>query len=1123
MSRPILLAVVLAATAGMLFGTSRPPHADAATFSPGLIKIERPGHGAGIHASGARIKLKVKGKARLNVKVSGRNVTGKLKLRVVRRKGNIRIVRGTLPRAVVKGPPTTVRFHARTKRLRGSAQVLVQAVRNRPGFLSLKLRRGGNGKAPAVAIARTNTHRIYLTAELNGRPVEDVAEAKRLGVRRLELTATEGLRPGRNVLVVRANDARGNGTVKRRVFRIRRSVILGVRGPDHVRPGVPVRLNAGPSTGGPNRKFIYRWRFSARPAGSKAKIRGAKRQVGRFRPDLPGHYAVRLTVQRRGAGKSGKAASARKGGSSALTVGMDTQLPIDPYGLKLHVDSSRIVIGEKSIDMPTAPGTMVVLPIDELTGMVGRPQTIQPRDVNGARDAQSLTSAIMNRDPDKLLVVAGPPGSADPTIQVGESTWPALHFAQAISALGFDDSYELQTRIVSGGAFALAGSPGNAPGAGVSGAFTGVLDARLRPVGVTKELTGSLGLEQPDFRLLELGDASKPTTVSAINGDTADQVLDAPPLSDGSAIRVTIIDATTLEPKVNATGPATPVQHGLQSVMNLIHQNANDPTKLILFKMKGSAFYENFAEISAISKSLARLGGNRDMFLRSLAIGVNPPGFKNPSFVPYAGSEYVFLGGAGVPQPVEASGAVAGNPLDAVGVMKQDSLGRWTPAATGASKAMDQGLQALAVRAPVAYSYPDNVPGTDRQYAAAERFLFEFLVPGIFCEPGPDCAVVPGIRVNYQNPTMLTSDMLAVALNDLKCNGSIPIPAKAGYTQAQLDALRELICGEITDIQTVHNNLFGPLAALYSDLEADETLDLLSDSDQLLGYLQLKRDADLAKENKFLGISGEAGAILSELVSSAVEAAEVILGPETGGASVLAGKVLSATLGLASSSLGMAGEVESAGGDDDEVAPEQITVGTLAKQIKSALGEASSGLSETESIIVSDPTKLADAVANVAGTNTAKKPIWKLATPLPGLPSDKFKVVDVLRFQQRLAAIQYMLPRMIATVSKPCDVGGSSSDPTTYEAWTALRDDGGGTYLQPQVLRLRSAHLTSKGAKAVGSYLFGPAVPDVAADALTKGPAGAALAPSPFFMTQVAPTSTVNLDTWGHCGEWGPG
>lgn len=1134
MGRRTVRGLILAFTAGILLGVTQPALADAAASSPDLIRILRPGHGEGIHAPGARIKLKVKRGAGVNATINGRRVTSKLRLRVVRRQAGTKILRGTVPRSLVKGPPTALRFTARSKRLRSSAQVLVRAVRNRPGFLSLKLRRGGP-KKPAVAVLRTRTHRIYLRAELNGRSIEGVSEATRLGVRRLVLTATEGMRRGRNVLVVKANDSRGRGTVKRRVFRIQRSLIPGVRGPGRVRSGATVRLDAGPSKGGPNLHFRYRWRFTSRPRGSKAKIRGARHRIGHFRPDVPGHYAVRLTVRRRGSAKKRTAAAGRRTApgnrAGALTVGVDAQLPVDPYGLELHADSSEVVVGETKVPMPSAEGSMLVVPIDESTGVVGKPQTIPPRSPDGERDAQALTAAIKARAPDQLLVVAGPEGLPDTSFTVGTSTWPSVHFAAAISALGFDESDELQTRIAGGGVFALAGSPGNARGAGVSTAFGSVLDARLRPVGVSNELTGVLGIEQPAYRLFKLGGATQQMMVSGVNpadDTTTNQPLDAQ-LGPGDAMRVTIIDATTLQPLRNATAVDSTDQHALQSVLNEIENNADKPNSLILFKMKANGYYHNRIEMSAISKALARLGGNREMFIRSLAYGVNPPGFKSAPGAPYPGGEYVFLGGYRI-QPVEGSSAPgmekSGAP-DASGVMHQDALGRWTPVASGSKDAIDQALQALAARAPVAYAYPNTVPpakgqplvpGTDGQYASAERQLYDVIVDGgVFCTAGRKCPDVPQVRVNYGNPDLLST--LGLAIGSLKCGGKIPVRSSATYTQAQLDALRKMICQELKSIRIVHKKLFNPLATLFSDLETDEALDLFDTSYKLLGYLQMKQDADLAKENKFLGISGEAGAILSELLSTAVDAAETLLAPETAGASVIAGKVLSSTLGLASSSIDLAGEVDTAGGDD-KVAPEEITVGTLLPQIQYAFRQASSGMQETEALIMSDPTKVADALANIKGSDRKVGPIWNLTRGLPGkVTSDNFKMLDVLRFQQRLATLQYMLPRLITTVSKACDVGGSSDDLTTYEAWTAMREDGGGTYLFPEVSRLRSVHLGKDGAKEIGSYLFDPAIGDDAAKALQTGPVGAALAPSPFFMTQIAPTSTTDLDSFHHCGE----
>lgn len=304
----------------------------------------------------------------------------------------------------------------------------------------------------------------------------------------------------------------------------------------------------------------------------------------------------------------------------------------------------------------------------------------------------------------------------------------------------------------------------------------------------------------------------------------------------------------------------------------------------------------------------------------------------------------------------------------------------------------------------------------------------------------------------------------------------------------------------------MHGKLFGQLrSGVYTPLKSDSTLDLLSASDSYLGFLMNEQDQKLANRNEFLGISGEAGDVLGDLFTAGTDAAEYMLAPETGGGSVFAGTITGDLFTVGGDSIGLASGATGVGESPDKVAPTLVTVGNLFTFIQSSYGYAAARMNEVEGLITSDPTKLADAAAQVSGGE------WDLEQQV----NNEHQAFEVITFQQRVAALQYMLPRMISAVATPCDVGGSADDPTTYEAWTQFIDYGTGNFLGFGSNRLRSVHLTSSDAQTLASHLFEPPF-SPGTDPIAAGPTSAALARSPFFMWQIAPTTS---STSGPCTE----
>jgi hypothetical protein len=188
----------------------------------------------------------------------------------------------------------------------------------------------------------------------------------------------------------------------------------------------------------------------------------------------------------------------------------------------------------------------------------------------------------------------------------------------------------------------------------------------------------------------------------------------------------------------------------------------------------------------------------------------------------------------------------------------------------------------------------------------------------------------------------------------------------------------------------------------------------------------------------------------------------------------------------------------------------EVTVGTLASYVMDSVNFTTTQTQQLEGILGSDPDKLGYAAGLAEGA-------WDLAQ------SDLTQ--DAMTFHMLTAAQQYMLPRLISADAKTCWVAGQPDDPTTYRAATAFRETNPpGNYLYPNTPNLRSIKLTLSDAEKLAPLLFGSPFENGVETALRDGPAGAALVKSPFFMNQIAPTSTTppNLRPLRHLEQFLP-
>jgi hypothetical protein len=142
-------------------------------------------------------------------------------------------------------------------------------------------------------------------AYLNGRDITASFGYVPPSGRSVVLSASNGVRFGRNQLVLRLRYPRGKRKIAR-FFNVSRGRPLPAAGAD-VRLLGParVRLSAAASRAARAGRLRYRWTIARKPAGSRARLLSARSVRSRLLTDVSGTYMLRLQVGERRAGTAG--------------------------------------------------------------------------------------------------------------------------------------------------------------------------------------------------------------------------------------------------------------------------------------------------------------------------------------------------------------------------------------------------------------------------------------------------------------------------------------------------------------------------------------------------------------------------------------------------------------------------------------------------------------------------------------------------------------------------------------------------------------------------------------------------------------------------------------------------
>ncbi len=176
----------------------------------------------------------------------------------------------------------------------------------RGGSFAVSVRQGAGAIRVLIVPGRADARwRAYL----NGRDVTAALGYVAPGGRSIVISRTNGVRFGRNRLVVRVRYPSGQRTIVR-AFSVSRRRPLAAAGPD-VRVLGPgrVRLSGARSLAARGGSLRYRWTIVRKPAGSRARLIGATSPRPWLLTDRTGTYMLHLLVRERTRG-SGAAVSA---------------------------------------------------------------------------------------------------------------------------------------------------------------------------------------------------------------------------------------------------------------------------------------------------------------------------------------------------------------------------------------------------------------------------------------------------------------------------------------------------------------------------------------------------------------------------------------------------------------------------------------------------------------------------------------------------------------------------------------------------------------------------------------------------------------------------------------------
>ena len=755
LGRPVGVGVVLLG----LLAVAPVSSGQAAPLPPGAGTSHIISPGDGTLQRGEAVKLAVRIRPGVRVKgfLDGREVK-------LRRGARPRVVQARLSRRSLR--PGTHAFGVRSRRAgkrvdRDDVRFVVAGERRR-GLVSLKApRRAAAGSPLRAAVRLREPHRMRLRARLNGVRVDSRFKVERGQTHVASLSASDGLRFGRNRLRVLAFDLDGTHHQISRTIRVPRSRPLAGGGRDRaVFAGRRVRLNAGRSRpAGRSSRLSYRWEVVRAPRGSSPALSSARSARPSLRTDLHGTYRVRLTLTERPRGR-GRTLLAASSSSDVIEVSASPEVP--PLGVPIEINvagQGSIAIDYPGDDQPTvipmesAQYTVMVIDRQTLNILDGGIQTVHEGDEGAFRDGPLER---YEGDPTKMFVVAC--GCNSPF-----ATPDLKNLNELLGAIGANPI--ATTSVLPGFMLAAIGIPGTKPGQAYQNVT--LVEAGEGEISLAGRLTRDTAGADLDPTTPSSATTATPAAASATTLSTSytfapteyvpysldpdgsrvtlgctqqttyceEETLDPP---GGPGFSVAVFDARTLESEGSQSFSAeSSVQDSQMAEMAVFLEpyasadlNVNEDFLIFVWSVGGPA--PSSPSWGSVGAQIRSLGGNIHNF-----------NTFNPANQASGPANYAVVGGPGV-EAQQFVGGSAETPLQMSGILARGNNWLFAPQVSDPLGAFDFSLLEIAYQP----TTPDSdFPLSGGNYSAIEAYVADV----VFCpQPQPQSCTAPGdIRSQY--------------------------------------------------------------------------------------------------------------------------------------------------------------------------------------------------------------------------------------------------------------------------------------------------------------------------------------------------------------------------------------
>lgn len=818
-----------------------PAPADAATPRSavnGPLKLIAPRLGTLVTGKAVRVRVRTPAKAsRFRAELVSRRVRDVTRrFRVVRpglRVATLRVGRELRPGKahlfVTVGPRRSPRWAVET-----------HFVVARPAKRLVRVRGLRKGVTAPVRVRARVAAGARLRAQLNGRRVHDRFE-RRGRWRVAELAADDGLRFGRNRLVLTAFTEQGRYERLRRAFVIRRDRPLVGAGRDRrIRAGRPVRLDGSATTRSRRgTRLRLRWRIVDRPKGSKrARLRGARGPRPRLVTDVPGHYTVRLEATelrpaRPGARARGASASAAAvSPTTADTVELAAQPSVLPDGALVRTIASDtepgIQLGE-TFYPAWSGGWVESLVLDR--------DTLEVISVNtytgNSAGTNALALSVGELNSEHLVIVAGTGRFAglEPEAEKG--------LEKALTRLGVELDEDIST--YKHGNFSVIGVPGTRPG---SAHQCNLSYCRIHPGAVPGELEGSLQLDikgnfaynwpptSYSYDTRAPGSSSK-QNVMQVSGEAGNMITYESAELDQPGFQLLWLDSGTLAARGNYTYAASTSSCGgdgcLQDLAAKLKEiTASSPPGLIMLSSFGrptvgpTESISPWGEIAGILSGCGASGvrgplGEHEYAPCTEAFLPEGMGANQLAFLGLDGTgDYTLVGlegqtsREGPNSGAELSEVITGKPARLAGAFKRNNRGLWQAGTSGNPDPANPpstfvpDLLKILQQPPEPFAFPQTAAEW-----AAERYIAE--------EVGLS-PIDPtfGIRAAYWEHQSLDWASAETRLSRLgPCTADCP----QGFDATVFREVRAELLRELPEVATVMNYMGDPKGELQDVLE----------------------------------------------------------------------------------------------------------------------------------------------------------------------------------------------------------------------------------------------------------------------------------------------------------------